>query len=130
MPQSARIFGILAAVSLAIATVLGALVSHALSPMLDARALASVETANAFQFYHSLGLLGVAALGLSRPHSRWIEASGWLIAAGLLLFCGSVYAGAFGAPAWLGRPAPFGGIALIAGWLALAVGLVRSAGRA
>jgi len=63
---------------------------------------------------------GVAADG------AWLRASGWLILAGLLLFSGSLYALALGAPRMLGAITPVGGAALILGWLALAGALVRA----
>ena len=43
-----------------------------------------------------------------------------LLAAGVALFSGSLYALALGAPRLLGAVTPFGGLFLIAGWLSLA----------
>ena len=40
-------------------------------------------------------------------------------AVGIVLFSGSLYALALGAPRWVGIVTPFGGIAFVAGWLAL-----------
>jgi uncharacterized membrane protein YgdD (TMEM256/DUF423 family) len=39
---------------------------------------------------------------------------------GIVLFCGSLYLLALGAPRGFGAVTPIGGVALIAGWLALA----------
>jgi uncharacterized membrane protein YgdD (TMEM256/DUF423 family) len=39
---------------------------------------------------------------------------------GIVVFCGSLYALALGAPRVLGLLTPLGGIAFLAGWLALA----------
>lgn len=44
-----------------------------------------------------------------------------LLAVGLLLFSGSLYAMALGAPRWLGAITPLGGLALAAGWLSFAL---------
>jgi uncharacterized membrane protein YgdD (TMEM256/DUF423 family) len=49
-----------------------------------------------------------------------------LLLAGIVLFSGSLYALALGAPKGLGALAPFGGISLMLGWLALAVAVLRS----
>ena len=46
--------------------------------------------------------------------------------AGLLLFCGSLYALALGAPRQTGLVTPVGGLSLILGWLALAVAALRA----
>jgi uncharacterized membrane protein YgdD (TMEM256/DUF423 family) len=49
-----------------------------------------------------------------------------LLLAGIVLFSGSLYALALGAPKGLGALTPFGGIFLILGWLALAVAMLRA----
>ena len=78
-----------------------------------------------YHFWHSLALLGVA---LAWPHlsdHAWLRAAGWLFAGGLALFCGSLYALALGAPRPLGFVTPFGGAALILGWLAFVAAALR-----
>jgi uncharacterized membrane protein YgdD (TMEM256/DUF423 family) len=49
-----------------------------------------------------------------------------LVLLGVVLFSGSLYALTFGAPRPLGIVTPFGGLALIAGWISYAIGLWRS----
>ncbi|HZT55955.1 MAG TPA: DUF423 domain-containing protein, partial [Burkholderiaceae bacterium] len=49
-----------------------------------------------------------------------------LVLAGVLLFCGSLYALLGGAPRALGALTPFGGVALIAGWGVAAIALLRA----
>jgi uncharacterized membrane protein YgdD (TMEM256/DUF423 family) len=39
--------------------------------------------------------------------------------AGIVLFSGSLYAMALGAPRWLGAVTPIGGLCFLAGWAAL-----------
>ena len=52
-------------------------------------------------------------------------------AVGIVLFCGSLYALALGAPHWIGAITPLGGVAFIVGWIALGVVLAtRAAGDA
>jgi len=51
------------------------------------------------------------------PRARFAPA--WFLA-GTLLFCGSLYALAFGAPRIVGIVTPFGGLAFMAGWAVLA----------
>ena len=60
----------------------------------------------------------VAILGSARPDGR-ASASTWSFAAGVLIFSGSLYAMALGAPRWFGAITPLGGLAFLAGWLLL-----------
>ena len=99
--------------------VLGAFGAHALKTQLSAEALSIWHTAVQYHFWHALALLAVALAG-SGP---WFKAAGWLFFAGVLLFSGSLYALAFGAP--VGMVTPLGGLALILGWLAFAVAAIR-----
>ncbi len=112
-----------AALALLVATLLGAYGAHSLRATLTAAAWDSYETAIAYQFYHGLGLIGTTLVAQRYPGSRLIALSGWLLLAGMILFCGSIYATILGAPAAIGSLAPLGGMAFMLGWLALGVGL-------
>jgi uncharacterized membrane protein YgdD (TMEM256/DUF423 family) len=46
---------------------------------------------------------------------------------GLVIFCGSLYALALGAPRWFGAITPVGGVAFIVGWIALGLALTTKA---
>jgi uncharacterized membrane protein YgdD (TMEM256/DUF423 family) len=50
-----------------------------------------------------------------------MRVAGWLLVAGIVLFSGSLYALALGAPKVFGAVTPLGGLAFISGWLAFAV---------
>ncbi|MGD8340610.1 MAG: DUF423 domain-containing protein [Gammaproteobacteria bacterium] len=116
-----------AAVFVAAATGLGAYASHGLEGVLDPGALHSLETAINYQFFHSLGLLGVCIVCERRQNSLLLLVAGIAIAAGIVLFCGGVYASSFDGPGWISRLAPIGGVSLIIGWLLVAIGVVASA---
>ena len=58
----------------------------------------------------------------------WLARAAQLFAVGVVLFCGALYALAFGGPRWMGMVAPLGGLAMITGWLALACGGARAFG--
>lgn len=81
------------------------------------------ETANRYHFYHVLALLTLAFA--SRGAGWWWSAAAWAWIVGILIFCGSLYAMALGAPRWLGAVAPIGGTALMLGWLFLLVAVSR-----
>ena len=109
----------------ALAVAAGAFGAHALKGRLDADALALWKTAVDYQFWHALGLLALAMMRGPRSALATVAAS--LLLAGIALFSGSLYALALGAPRLVGVLTPFGGVALIAGWLCLAIALWRKA---
>lgn len=119
MQAHAKILLSLAGVSLLGATIAGAVGSHAL-PLADAEALNSFETAVRFQFFHGLGVIAIALAGLTGPGGRLRAWAAWLMIAGSLLFCGSIYARALDAPSGIVGVAPYGGVAFMLGWLAFA----------
>lgn len=114
-----------AGVLLALATVAGALGAHTLKSHWPAQRLDVYDTAVRYQFYHSLGLLGVG-LALRTYDIGALRAAALLIIVGIVLFCGSLYALTLEMPRAVGVATPIGGLALIAGWLAFAYGIWRS----
>ena len=109
----------IAGLSLLVATIAGAVGSHALS-FADAQALRSFETAVQFQFFHGLGVIAVTLAGLAGRGGRLRAGAAWLMLVGTLLFCGSIYARALGAAPGIVGVAPYGGVAFMVGWLAFA----------
>lgn len=110
----------------AAAVALGAFGAHALRGVLDERALATWHVAVEYQFWHVLALLAVGMLARSCA-SRALRVAAFAFALGLVLFCASLYALALGAPRVVGAITPFGGVAFIVGWLALAWHAARDA---
>jgi hypothetical protein len=66
MHSQAKVLLSLAAVSLLVATIAGAVGTHALP--LDEQALRSFETAVRFQFFHGLGVIALVLVALLRQH--------------------------------------------------------------
>ena len=118
--MNARHCLVVAALALAGAVVLGAFGAHALRGRLDPDALAIYQTAVQYHFWHALGMLGVGALMLQWPTSGRLGWVAGLLLAGLILFCGTLYALALTGATWLGMVTPIGGLAFIAAWLVLA----------
>lgn len=87
---------------------LGAFGAHALQGRLDERGQELWRTAVFYQLTHAVAILAVA-----QPQAKW------LLAAGVLVFSGTLYALALGAPRWLGAVTPVGGLLLLGGWLKL-----------
>ncbi len=103
---------------------LGAMGAHLLSGRLTPDRLALYETAARYQMYHALALLAVAWV-VDRFPGAVGNAAGWAFVAGIIIFSGTVYALAFGAPRWLGAVTPIGGLSLLAGWVMLAWSALR-----
>jgi uncharacterized membrane protein YgdD (TMEM256/DUF423 family) len=97
------------------AVLLGAFGAHALRGVLDARGAELWHTAVNYHAWHALALAVVAGLG--RGRSGRVAMAAFVV--GIVLFSGSLYALALGAPRWVGIITPFGGLAFVAGWLAL-----------
>ena len=120
MPTQSKLLLSAAGVSLLVATIAGAVGSHAL-PFADAQALRSFETAVQFQFFHGLGVIAATVVGVAGRGGQIRAVAAWLMLAGTVLFCGSIYARALGAPPGIVAVAPYGGVAFMVSWLAFAV---------
>jgi uncharacterized membrane protein YgdD (TMEM256/DUF423 family) len=114
-----------AALLMAAATGLGAYASHGLDPLLGADALSAFRTAVDYQFFHALGLIGVALYGERHPAMKALPVAAILLLVGIAGFCGGVYSSSLDGPSWLSALAPAGGISLIAGWLVVAFAAAR-----
>ena len=119
----------LAAIFGATGVAAGAFGAHALANRLSAADLAIFETAARYQMYHAVALLGLGAWIDRRPSPRLSWAARLWIA-GILVFSGSLYLLVLTQLRWLGAITPFGGTAMILGWVLLAVDAIRSTPKA
>ena len=119
-----RFFTIAGALSALIAVAAGAFGAHALRTRLAPEHLAVFETGARYQMYHALALFAVAWATTRWPSSltHW---AGWLFIFGTVVFSGSLYALALIGVRWLGAITPLGGVALMAGWVCLALAARR-----
>jgi uncharacterized membrane protein YgdD (TMEM256/DUF423 family) len=122
MGHRPRIMLAIAAAALCVATILGAYAAHGLDTVLDADGLETFKTGVAYQFYHGLGLFGVEILRERYASVRAFAVASWLLLAGIVLFCGSLYIVAWGTAPFFGLLAPIGGLCFIAAWLAAGYG--------
>jgi uncharacterized membrane protein YgdD (TMEM256/DUF423 family) len=111
---------------LAVAALLGASAvafgaggAHTLRSLIVPEYLPTFETGVRYHLIHAVAVL---ALALHAERSRDALPAA-LFTLGVLLFSGSLYALALGAPTRVGIVTPFGGVALTLGWLALLRGL-------
>ena len=112
----------IAAVNMAAAVGFGAFGAHAIKARASIEQLNWWQTSTQYFFYHALGLLIISVL-IRLGYSSQTPA--WLIQAGILIFCGSLYLMALGAPRWFGAITPIGGTLMIIGWLWLAYSIFR-----
>lgn len=122
-----RVFITIGALSAFIGVAAGAFGAHALRDRLSAAMLQTFQTGVTYQMYHALALVGVGILlgRFSVDGSQWLTAAGWLFVVGMLLFSGSLYLLALTGTTWLGAITPLGGLAFLAGWVLLALGVWR-----
>ena len=114
------------AVLLGLAVVLGAFGAHGLRGRLDAYSMGVYERAVFYHFIHALGLL-IAPLFLRADLLSEGIASVicWLLLAGIVIFCGSLYVLAVTGMRGFGAITPIGGVAFIAAWFLLGFQLLR-----
>ncbi|MDR7118750.1 DUF423 domain-containing protein [Caulobacter sp. BE254] len=105
----------LAALSGFLAVAFGAFAAHGAR---DARAAELLHTGSLYQMTHALAVFGW--LAVRKVGGKVDVTTPTLFLAGTVLFSGSLYALAFGAPRVLGMVTPFGGLCFLAGWLVLA----------
>lgn len=123
-------FLVTAALLGALAVTLGAFGAHGLKKVVPPETVATFETGVRYQFYHVFALIAVAML-FDRIPSEWLRYAGWCFIIGIILFSGSLYllttlkatntVGLSG----IGIVTPFGGLFFIAGWICLALGILK-----
>jgi uncharacterized membrane protein YgdD (TMEM256/DUF423 family) len=118
-----RVWIAVAGLSGALAVIADAAARHALA---DAHSIELAATAARYGLVHAVALTALAALGradasVDAGGAAWVwrAVTGWCFVLGLVVFCGSLYALAAGAPPGLARVTPWGGTLFILGWVAL-----------
>ncbi|MEZ6186608.1 MAG: DUF423 domain-containing protein [Planctomycetota bacterium] len=112
-----------------VAVALGAFGAHGLKPYLagrhDAERAAYLldvwETGCDYALAHALALLALASLR-ARLASKALTAATWLFLAGSAVFSGTLWLLVLTDLRWLGAITPLGGLLLLAGWIACALG--------
>ncbi|CAB9511393.1 Transmembrane protein 256 [Seminavis robusta] len=93
--------------------------AHGLKPSKEAYGK-TYESGSRFHLLHSILLVATPSI-CGRKNVRMANVSGALLTVGMALFSGSCYAVAITEDRSVGKAAPVGGIALMAGWLSLAL---------
>ncbi len=107
----------------AASVIAGALAAHLVD---EPKAVELLRTGALYGMVHAAVLIAVIALAQGRePRRGAAAAAGWSFTIGIPLFSFSLFALAADAPSWVGWVTPFGGLALILGWTALAALALR-----
>ncbi len=106
----------------------GAFGAHALRARMVPEMLDVYETAVRYQMYHALALL-LTGFMAHRLYSSALPAAGLLFFIGIIIFSGSLYLLVFTGSRLWGAVTPIGGLAFLAGWLALAWGALTAMAR-
>jgi len=127
----ANIWTFIAAANGFIAVAASALGAHMLKSTLSPEQLSWFSDAAEFQMSHALALFftGLLLANTSERNQRAVHFAGMAFTAGILLFCGTLYWLAIFGSGSLGIfhvLTPVGGMALLAGWLALIVANFRT----
>lgn len=104
----------------------GAFGAHALEGRVPRDLVRVFETGARYHLVHALALTFVGLASARWTDPLW-TAAGWLFVVGVVVFSGSLYALALTGVRWLGAVTPLGGVAFLAGWLAVAAAAWRSA---
>lgn len=123
--KSERFFFVVGSVLAGVAVAAGAFGAHSLKGRIEPQLLDAFATGARYQLSHALALLAVA-WGVGRWPQARLELGGWLIAAGTIVFSGSLFLMALTGARRLGAITPVGGVLLIAGWTVLAWRTARS----
>ena len=113
------------AIFMALGVILGAFGAHALKTRLSPEMMQVYKTGVEYQFYHALGLLLIGLIGF-QVKSKYLNWSGILIGIGIILFSGSLYVLSITGIKIIGAITPFGGLSFVAGWVFLAIGLLKN----
>ncbi|MCC5833886.1 MAG: DUF423 domain-containing protein [Opitutales bacterium] len=125
MKEKSSLVFALGAVLSAVGVVLGAFGAHALEERLaEAGRTAVWETAVLYHLVHAVAIVALGAWAKA-GQTGCLQGVAWAWVAGIVLFSGSLYWLSLGGPAFVGPITPLGGLAFIAGWLYLAVLLLR-----
>ncbi len=109
-----------------LAVAIGAFGAHALKNLLMSTGRTETfETAVKYQFYHALALLLLGILMFQLKH-QFFQYAGYSFIIGVFIFSGSLYLLCLSGITKFGMITPIGGLFLIAGWVFLMLGLVKS----
>ena len=115
-----RLWLVAGALNMLLALIVGAAVGHRLEGEFVPVIRNIFDTAREMHFVHALGLIAVGTLSAQSGRRLLLDLAGAAFLAGIIFFCGSIYA-AFGPSAASVKPLiPVGGVSFMLGWVLFA----------
>ena len=115
-----RLWLVAGALNMLLALIVGAAVGHRLEGEFVPVIRNIFDTAREMHFVHALGLIAVGTLSAQFGRRLLLDLAGAAFLAGIIFFCGSIYA-AFGPSAANVKPLiPRGGVSFMLGWVLFA----------
>lgn len=110
-----------------LAVLIGAFGAHGLKARVSSEDLGIFESAVRYHMYHSLGIILISILGITKDFPDDILLMpAYLMIAGIIIFSGSLYILVLTNIRWLGAITPIGGSLLIFSWFLFAFNIYRS----
>ena len=101
---------------------LGAFGAHGMAARFTPESRGWWETATLYLLVHAVAVFATSLSG----RTGLFQTGGWIMLIGAVIFSGTLYAMALGAPRWFGAITPIGGVGLLIGWALFAVAALRS----
>lgn len=121
-----KLFLVIGSLLGAFSVIIGAFGAHALKNILESSGRTDVfETAVKYQFYHALGLILLGLLMFNLKH-QFLNYAGYSFMIGVIIFSGSLYILCLSGITKFGMITPIGGLFMIAGWVFLTIGVLKS----
>jgi len=119
---------VIGAIVSALAVALGAFEAHGLESAIEGRVedpaknAANWGTGSRYMMYHGLGIVLLGITMNVKRTNRMLSIVGYLFVVGVVLFSGSLFVLALTDIKIMGAVVPFGGLAMIVGWICFAIG--------
>lgn len=121
-----RLFIVVGSFAACLGIALGAFGRHQLGATLSESMLSAYETALDYHLTHALAVVVVGCILRVYSGNGLVKAAGWMLLAGIVLFCGSLYLMAITSQPEVAVLTPLGGLAFLLGWLVLALGMSKN----
>ncbi len=120
-----KLFIFLGSINAFLSVALGAFGAHYLKQKLTPDKLDVFHTGVQYHMIHAIGLIAIALISDKLANSSLVNASGWAIFIGIVLFSGSLYALSLTGLKVFGPITPLGGVSFLVGWILLAIAALK-----
>lgn len=120
---------VIGAINAALAVALGAFGAHGLEDRISEHYLDVFETGVKYHMYGALSLMLISLMDKVAGGGKQALIGGRLLFAGMLIFSVSLYVLAVTGQSKLGMITPIGGVAMLAGWVFVIIGVLKHARR-